>query len=343
MKKQILNTEQAAGKMLCHDMTQILRGQYKGPRFRKGHIIREEDIPILLSMGKHHIALIELGQDELHEEDAGLRLALALTDNELLQKGPSEGKFELFAPKDGLLKINTQALLKINRIPHIAIATLPTLTPVKEGAKIAGAKVVPLAIREKYVSRVENIAKSAFPVITVLPFKKLKIGAVITGREICEGKINDEFAPVLQQKAEAFQLDKPDFLYVTDDRRKISQAIQIQLAKRCELVLVTGGMSVDPDDVTPSGIRMAGAKIIRYGAPVMPGAMFLMAYKDNVPIIGVPGCAMYANTTILDLLLPRILAGEKITSRDISQLGHGGLCRNCIDCVYPVCAMGKIP
>ena len=343
MKKHFLDTKRAVGKVLCHDMTQILKGEYKGPRFRKGHVIQEEDIPILLSMGKHHIALIELGPDELHEESAGLRLAQALTDNELRQKGPSEGKFELFAPKDGLLKIDTKALLKINRVPHIAIATLPTLTPVKEGEKVAGAKVIPLAIKEKYILRVENITKNAFPVITVLPYQKLKIGAVITGREICEGQTRDEFAPVLQKKAEAFHLDKPDVLYATDDREEISQAIRTQLAKGCDLIMVTGGMSVDPDDVTPSGISMAGAKIIRYGAPVMPGAMFLMAYKDNTPIIGVPGCAMYANTTILDLLLPRILAGEKITSGDISLLGHGGLCRNCADCVYPVCAMGKVP
>jgi len=343
MKKQLLDTQQAAGKVLCHDVTQILKGKFKGPRFRKGHVIQEEDIPVLLSMGKYSIALLELGPDELHEEDAGFRLAQALADNELVKEGPSEGKFELFAPKDGLLKINTKALARINRIAHIAAVTLPTLTPVKKGEKIAGVKVIPLVIKEKYISRVENIAQNAFPVITVLPYRKLKIGAVITGREICEGHTRDEFAPVLRQKAEAFDLDAPDFLYATDDREKISQAIQVQMTKGCELIMVTGGMSVDPDDVTPSAIRMAGAKIIRYGAPVMPGAMFLMAYKDNVPIIGIPGCAMYVKTTILDLLLPRILAGEKITSHDICRLGHGGLCRNCAECVYPVCAMGKVP
>lgn len=341
MRSRYLATEQAVGKVLCHDMTQIVKGAYKGPRFKKGHIIQDEDIPVLLSMGKHHIHLMDLDPGELHEEDAGLRLAEAVAGPGTVIKGPSEGKYELIAAGMGLLRVNAKTLLKINRIPQIAIATLHDLTPVRKGEKLAGAKVIPLVIEEKYVTRAEALAKHVFPLIEIKPYRKIKVGGVITGREVCEGLIDDGFGPVLQKKTEAFGLEPPEIAYVTDDRERISKAIQDQLENGCELILVTGGMSVDPDDVTPASIRMTGAKIIRYGCPVMPGAMFLMAYKGDVPIIGVPGCAMYADTTILDLILPRVLAGEKINSADISRFGHGGLCRNCADCVYPNCALGK--
>ncbi|MDX9746251.1 MAG: molybdopterin-binding protein [Syntrophales bacterium] len=341
MKSRYLETEKAVGKVLCHDMTQIIRGVHKGPRFKKGHVIREEDVPVLLSMGKHHIQLMDLDPGELHEEDAGLRLAEAVAGPGLALKGPMEGKYELIAASDGLLRVDAKTLLKINRIPQIAVVTLHDLTPVRKGERVAGAKVVPLVIEEKYVTRVEGLAKQVYPLITVKPYRKMKVGGVITGREVSEGRIDDGFGPVLGEKAAAFGLEAPEITYVGDDRERIAGAILDQLERGCELVLVTGGMSVDPDDMTPAGIRMTGAKIIRYGAPVMPGSMFLMAYKGDIPIIGVPGCAMYADTTILDLLLPRVLAGEKITAQDVVRFGHGGLCRNCKECVYPVCAFGK--
>jgi len=341
MKSRYIETEKAVGKVLCHDMTQIVKGVYKGPRFKKGHVIREEDVPVLLSMGKHHISLLELGPDELHEEEAGKRLAKAITGSGLTLKGPVEGKYELIAEESGLLRVDAKTLLRINHIPQIAVVTLQNLTPVRKGEKVAGAKVVPLVIKERYVARAEELAKKAFPLITITPYRRIKVGAVITGREVCEERIEDGFGPVLRKKAEAFGLEPPDITYATDDREKISGAIMNHLEKGCELVLVTGGMSVDPDDMTPASIRMTGAKIIRYGAPVMPGAMFLMAYKGDTPIIGVPGCAMYSDTTILDLLLPRILAGDRITVDDIVRFGHGGLCRSCAECVYPVCSFGK--
>ncbi len=341
MKSRYLETEKAVGKVLCHDMTQIVKGVHKGPRFKKGHVIREEDVPVLLSMGKHHIQLMDLEPGELHEEEAGLRLAEAVAGSGLIIKGPSEGKYDLIAGEAGLLRVDAKTLIKIDRVPQIAVVTIHDRTPVRKGEKVAGAKVIPLVIKEKYITRVETYARKAFPLITIKPYRKIKVGGVITGREVCEGRIDDGFGPVLRQKTAAFGLEPPELAYVTDDRGKISRAIMDQMEKGCELVLVTGGMSVDPDDVTPASIRMTGAKIIRYGAPVMPGSMFLMAYKEGIPIIGVPGCAMYSDTTILDLLLPRVLAGEKITIDDIVRFGHGGLCRNCAECVYPICSFGK--
>jgi hypothetical protein len=341
MKSLYLKTEEAVGKVLCHDITKIVKDTFKGVAFKKGHVIRQEDVDALLRLGKSHIALIELDPTELHEEEAGLRLAQALKGPGIVLRGPSEGRFDLIAEVRGLLKIKTKPLLKVNSIPKVVVATLHTFTPVLQGEKVAGTKVVPLAIEEKVIRKVETICAADGPVLSVLPYRKLKVGAVITGREVYEGRIEDGFGPALKQKCSFWGLEPPELCYCVDDADKIRTAIGEHLSRGCELILATGGMSVDADDVTPLGIRKTGAKIITYGAPVMPGAMFLMAYKGDCAIVGAPGCVMYAKTTILDLILPRILAGEQITAHDIHLLGHGGLCRSCKECIYPRCSFGK--
>ena len=341
MRSLYLETEEAVGKILCHDITKIVKDTFKGVAFKKGHVIRKEDVEELLRLGKKHIALIELDPLELHEEEAGLRLAQALKGQGIILKGPSEGRFDLIAETRGLLKIKTRSLMKINRIPRVVVATLHTMTPVLQGERVAGTKVVPLVIAEKVIRKVETICAADGPVLSVLPYRKLKVGAVITGREVYEGRIEDGFGPVLKEKCAFWGLEPPALVYCVDDATKISAAINEHLSQGCKLILATGGMSVDADDVTPLGIRKTGAKIIKYGAPVMPGAMFLMAYKENCAIIGAPGCVMYASTTILDLLLPRVLAGERVTADEICRLGHGGLCRSCKVCVYPRCSFGK--
>jgi hypothetical protein len=341
MKSVYLKTEEAVGKVLCHDITKIVKDTFKGVAFKKGHVIRKEDVEELLRLGKKHIALIELDPQELHEEEAGLRLAQALKGQGIILKGPSEGRFDLIAETRGLLKIRTKSLMKINRIPRVVVATLHTMTPVLQGERVAGTKVVPLAIEERVIRNVETICAADGPVLSVLPYRRLKVGAVITGREVCESRIEDGFGPVLKEKCAFWGLEPPAIMYCVDDATKIGAAINEHLSHGCELILATGGMSVDADDVTPWGIRKTGAKIIKYGAPVMPGAMFLMAYKDDCAIIGVPACAMYASTTILDLLIPRVLAGERVTADEICRLGHGGLCRSCKVCVYPRCSFGK--
>ncbi|OHE25131.1 MAG: molybdopterin-binding protein [Syntrophus sp. RIFOXYC2_FULL_54_9] len=341
MKSLYLKTEEAVGKVLCHDITQIVKDTFKGVAFKKGHLIRAEDVEELLRLGKSHIALIELDPQELHEEEAGLRLAQAIRGPGIVLKGPSEGRYDLIAETRGLLKIRTKPLLKINRIPRVVVATLHTMTPVLQGEKVAGTKIVPLAIEEGVIRKVEAICADDGPVVSVLPYRKMKVGAVITGREVYEGRIEDGFGPVLKEKCAFWGLESPALLYCVDDAAKISAAIDQHLGQGCELILATGGMSVDADDVTPLGIRKTGARIIKYGAPVMPGAMFLLAYKGDCAIIGAPGCVMYSSTTILDLLLPRVLTGERLTADEICRLGHGGLCRSCKECVYPRCAFGK--
>ena len=341
MKSVYLKTEEAVGKVLCHDITKIVKGVFKGVAFKKGHVIGPEDVEELLRLGKSHIALIELDPLELHEEEAGLRLARAIAGPGIVLRGPQEGRYDLIAETRGLLKIKTNSLLKINWIPRVVVATLHTMTPVLQGEKVAGTKVVPLAIAEKIIRKVEAIAAADGPIVSVLPCRRPKVGAVITGREVYEGRIKDGFGPTLKEKCAFWDLEPPELLYCPDDAAKISAAINRHLAQGCELILATGGMSVDADDVTPLWIRKTGARIVKYGAPVMPGAMFLLAYKGDCTIIGAPGCVMYASTTILDLLLPRVLTGERLTADAICRLGHGGLCRSCNECVYPRCSFGK--
>lgn len=340
MKFCYLEAEKSIGKVISHDITKIEKGSFKGAIFKKGHIIREEDVEVLLNNGKKHIYSIELDPDELHENEAGSRIARALQGEGLDTQGPSEGRVDIIARQRGVLKINVDQLNQINSIPDVIAATLHTNTPVESGQKVAGTRVIPLVVKEEAVKRVEEICAENHP-ISVLPYKKHKTGVVITGREIVEGRIKDGFAPVIRDKISFFGLDEPEICYAEDNAEVIASRIKDLFSKNCNLIIATGGMSVDPDDVTPSGIQKTGARIVKYGAPVLPGAMFLLAYKEDIPIIGLPACAVFFSTTVLDLILPRIVAGEVIRDQDINNLGHGGLCRSCEECIYPRCSFGK--
>ncbi len=341
MKIRYLETKKSIGRVICHDITKIEKDSFKGPLFKKGHRIREKDVEILLDLGKKHIYALELEQEELHEDEAGIRIAEALHGEGLTLKGPAEGKVELLAQQRGLLKVDVAKLNKINSLTDVVVATLHTNTAVETGEKVAGAKVIPLVVKKEVVEEVESLCVGgAFP-LKVLPYGKYKMGGVITGQEVLEGRITDGFSPVLREKASYFAMEGPEILYTGDDRESIKKSILELLSQGCDLIVVTGGMSVDPDDVTPAGIRSTGAHIIKYGAPALPGAMFMLAYKNGIPIVGLPACAMFFHVTVFDLILPRIVAGESITSHDIIALGHGGLCRQCETCFYPRCSFGK--
>jgi hypothetical protein len=341
LKVQCIEVEKAVGNVLFHDITQIEKDKFKGPRYKKGHVIRVEDVEILLSLGKKHIYSIKLDQGELHEDDAGNRLARALQGQGIILEGPNEGRYNLVATGKGLLKINVAALEQINGLEDVVVSTLHTDIPVEKGERVAGAKVIPLVVKETMVAEAEGICSNAVSLISVLPYRQIRIGCVITGSEVKKGRIRDAFAPILREKSLYFGLDAPDVLYADDEAGGIAEAILCLLAKGCGLVIITGGMSVDPDDVTPAGIRRTGARIVKYGAPVLPGAMFMLAYRNDIPLIGLPACAMYFKTTVLDVLLPRIVAGEILQAGDIIRLGHGGLCRNCEKCMFPGCSFGK--
>ncbi len=337
---KLIPTQDAVGHMLCHDMTQIIPGQYKGARFRKGHVVQPEDVPVLLSMGKEHLYVWELTPGMVHENDAAERLCALCRNDHMERTEAKEGKIELTAAIDGLFQVNRRRLNAVNALEDIMIATRHGNTAVRKGGKLAGTRVIPLVIAEEKLRRAEEAAGST-PLLTLTPWK-LKTAAVIaTGNEVAKGLITDAFTPVVEAKLTAFGIRTVRRSTPGDDMDKITQEILAARNAGVDLILCTGGMSVDPDDRTPGAVRASGARVVSYGAPVLPGAMFLVSYLEGVPVLGIPGCVMYAQSTIFDLLLPRIAAGVPISREDITEMGEGGLCLGCDICTYPDCGFGK--
>lgn len=338
---KIICVEDAVGTVLAHDLTKIIPGEFKGAAFKKGHILSEKDIEELKSMGKNHIYVLELEEGVLHEDEAAGRIARAAAGKNLSLEGPSEGKVSLKAAKRGLLKVNIEALESINNMDMIAFSALHNNTLVDAGKTVAGTRIIPLTIEEAKIKAVEDICKSHGSVIWIDELAALPAGIVVTGTEVYEGRIQDKFGPVLEKKIEDYGCTFVGMRKAPDEKERIVEAITQLIAEGAKIVLVSGGMSVDADDVTPKAIEEVSDQVVTYGSPVLPGAMFMLAYKDDVAIMGVPGCAMYHRITILDLVLPRILAGEKVSRRDIARMGHGGLCQNCKVCHYPICTFGR--
>ena len=337
MKK--IKTVDAVGRVLLHDITKIVPGEFKGRAFKKGHVIKEEDVPVLLSLGKDNIYVWEETEGLVHENDAAIILK-DISCGEGLEFGEiKEGKIDFFAKHDGLLKIDKEKLLELNMIEDIMMATIHNNTPVKKGEKLGGTRVIPLMVSEEKLEKAKEAITSPF--ISVEQFKKKKVGIVTTGNEVFHGRIKDAFGPVIKRKFEYYGSEILGQVILPDDKDKIAEAIKMWIDKGADVVVCTGGMSVDPDDVTPNAIRECGAEVVTYGSPVLPGAMFLLAYMGNVPIMGLPGCVMYSKRTVLDLVLPRVLVDEKITKRDIAEYGQGGLCLECDICTFPHCSFGK--
>jgi len=341
MKLQTIRVEEAVGKVLSHDITKIVKGEFKGAPFKKGHIIKKEDVPELLKLGKENIYILDLDPSDVHEDEAGIRLGTAIAGDGVTWSGPKESRVNILADCDGLLKINVRALEEINELPDVILSTLPNNTVVHKGDLLAGTKVIPLVVPEKTVSTAEKLSKQAGWVIKVIPFKRFKIGVVITGSEVYKKRIRDGFGPVITEKVESFGSEILAIDYAPDDMEVIAAKINKMADNGAGIIIVTGGMSVDPDDVTPNAIRFSGARVEKYGAPALPGAMFMLAYLDNIPIMGLPACGMFFKITVVDLILPRILAGERVTRKDIVALAHGGLCKACPQCNYPNCTFGK--
>lgn len=334
--------DQAVGTILVHDITEIRPGEFKGQAFKKGHIIREEDVCHLQRLGKEHLFVLQVADDEMHENDAAYAIARALMGDGVAIKGePKEGKISIIAERDGLLKIHKDALLAFNMVGEVMCATLHDNTVVKKGQTLAGTRAIPLVVKRSIVEQAVRAAKEGPGVIQVKEISKPRVGVVITGNEVYHGRIKDAFAPVITKKIEELGGELVGTYYAPDDKAFIVDRLRDLLNAGADLLITTGGMSVDPDDVTRFAIRELGAADITYGSAVLPGAMFLVAYLDKVPILGIPACGMYAKTTIFDLVLPRVLAGEKIGRRELAELGHGGLCMNCDVCRYPVCPFGK--
>ena len=339
-KVKALHVREAVGKVLLHDITRIVPDMFKGPLFRKGHIITEADIEALLDIGKEHIYVAGL-KNEVHENEAALRIANAALGPNIDISIPKEGKVGFSSRIHGLLKINVEGLEQLNSVEDVIFASLHTCRSVDEGQDIAGTRVIPLTVPEKQVADAERVCEQYFPIIEVKPFAALDIGMVVTGSEVFHERIRDQFGPVVEKKFNALGSRIMGKRVVPDDLEMTVSAIRDLIADGAQMIAVTGGMSVDPDDLTPAAIRATGGKIITYGAPVLPGAMFMLAYINDIPVIGLPGCVMYHRASIFDLVVPRVLAGETVEKKDIIMMGHGGFCSNCTDCRYPDCSFGK--
>lgn len=339
-----IRTEDAVGHVLCHDITQIIKDKKKGVIFSKGHIVKEEDIPMLLSVGKEHLFVWEKQPGILHENEAAEILYKICAGSNMHGSDTKEGKIELIADCDGLLKIRRDALLAVNSLGEMMIASRHGDFAIHKGDKIAGTRVIPLVIEQSKMDRAVEAAGPE-PIFSVLPFHPKKVAVVTTGSEIQKGLIKDTFTPVLQNKLAEYSCEMIGQTKPGDDRTQITQDILAFARNGADMILCSGGMSVDPDDRTPGAIKDTGADIVTYGAPVLPGAMLLLAYLDmgdrKIPVVGLPGCVMYAKRTIFDLVLPRLLADDRITAAEIAGYGEGGLCLNCPVCTFPNCGFGK--
>lgn len=344
---KILPVSEAVGTILSHDITEIRPGEFKGRAFKKGHVVQKEDIEHLQRLGKENLIILEISDDEMHENDAAGAMAQALAGSGVkLGNEPNEGKINLVAERDGLFKVNREALLEFNMLGEVMCASVHTNTVVKKGQTLAGTRAIPLVVKKSIVDEAVKIAESAGEVLSVKEIRKPKAGVVITGSEVYYGRIKDAFEPVIRKKIKDIDGEVLGVYFAPDDAKIIEERISELIDAGADLIITTGGMSVDPDDVTRFAIRNLGVEEMYYGSPVLPGSMFLVAYlqhtdERSIPILGIPACGMYASITVFDLLLPRILAGEKIGRREIAELGHGGLCLKCETCRYPVCPFGK--
>ncbi len=337
-----LPIRQAIGCVLAHDVTRIVPGQTKGPGFKKGHIVREQDVEALLDMGKAHIYVLELSSHQIHEDVAARRIAAAAAGPGLKMSVPAEGRVNLITEYPGLLKVDVPALNRLNAIQDVVFATVHGNHRVEAGQPVAGTRVIPLVVAEGLVADAEAVCRSHPPLIAVQPFQALDVGMIVTGSEVFLGRIRDRFGPVVEKKFKALGSRIVNHIYVSDDVHRTVKAVRSLVDEGAGMIVLTGGMSVDPDDRTADGIRSTGAEVVTYGAPTFPGAMFMLAYIGDIPVLGLPGCVMYHRTSIFDLIVPRLLAGERLRRDDIVALGHGGFCVGCAECRYPACAFGKV-
>ena len=327
MKK--INVRNAEGYELCHDITQILPGEFKGAKFLRGHIIRKEDIEVLISLGKENIFVMEEEDKKknlIHENDAAMFIVEKLNlDKEFFEiSSIREGKINITAKEDGILKIDINTLNKINKIGEIILVTKYNNSYIKKGENVAATRVIPLLIEKSQLDEMKEIVKDR----NVLTFKKIdknkKLALITTGNEVYNGIIKDKSKEALLKKYRKYELNDMEQVFSPDDKDTIKKYIKM-FENEKDIIMCTGGMSIDPDDVTPSAIRESNWEIVTYGTPVLPGAMFMLAYKGEKVLIGLPGGVVFSEKTVFDVLLPRILANDRITKQEIIEMGHGGL------------------
>ncbi len=338
---KLIRTEDAVGSVLCHDMTQIIPGVTKDARFRKGHIVTEADIPVLLSMGKENLYVFEMPEGFIHEDEAAERLVAMCLGPNMTRGGVKEGKIEIKADADGLFLVDRRRLALVNGQDQLMIATRMGNVAVKRGDKLAGMRVIPLVIEEAKLDAAAELVGPK-PLLRVVPFTVKTAAVIVTGSEVAKGLIEDKFGPIVEKKLADFGVETVFRTKCVDDTDVIRTAIEEARAAGADAIFCTGGMSVDPDDKTPGAIAASGARIVTYGGAALPGAMLCLGYfEDGVPILGLPGCVMYHKSTIFDIVLPRVLAGVEVTKAELAELGYGGLCLGCKECRFPDCCFGK--
>jgi molybdenum cofactor synthesis domain-containing protein len=339
MKK--IRVEDAVGTVLAHDMTRIIPGSFKGVGFKKGRIIREDDIPELLKIGKKHLYVLDLSEDQVHEDDAALRIAELICGDHLRWTEPREGKTKITSTIDGLFELDVDALLGINSSGDTIVSTIKTHFPCTKGQVVACTRIIPLIIERERIERLADTVCAGGPVLNVLPYTRRMVGLVVTGSEVFEGLVTDESDRFIVSKLGEYRARLVRKIVTPDDAARIAEAVRELYDEGCEVIITSGGLSVDPDDVTREGVRASGAEIVSYGSPVLPGAMFLNARLGEVPIVGLPAGVFFSPRTIYDLMLPRVLADLPPTAAEIAAMGHGGLCMECEVCHFPVCPFGR--
>ncbi len=337
-EKQTVPVEKAVGHVLMHDVTRIVPGEEKGPAFEKGHVIEEGDIPRLKDLGKENIYAFELAEDEYHENEAG-ELFKRFAGRQVSTAGPSEGKVVFSASTDGMVEVNKAAVDTVNKTGSIVFTTIHSDQPVETGEELAGIRITPLTIDKATVD--STLGKIPEPPLSVHPFTSKEVGLIVTGSEVASGRIDDEFKPVITRKVNNYNSTVEYYEIVGDRPEKLQAKIESQAASGAEFIILTGGMSVDPDDRTAEAIASAGVEIVSAGAPVLPGNMFTVGYKEGIPVFGVPACAIFYERTALDLFLPYVFSNRKITRSDVYKKGYGGFCRHCDVCTFPTCEFGK--
>ncbi|MBN2406937.1 MAG: molybdopterin-binding protein [Elusimicrobia bacterium] len=332
-----IKVEEAVGKVLMHDVTSIRPGKFKGPMFKKGHVIKEEDVENLKDLGKYNVFVYDIPDDEYHEDEAG-RLFAGFAGKNVEVSGPSEGKMLFTSLAGGMVLIDKKTVDGVNGIGGIAFTTVHSNIPVSPNDKVAGIRIIPLSLKKETVHKALDLASG--PPVEVVPFSEKKVGLIVTGNEVASGRIKDAFRPVIEKKVAKYGSRICKFSIMGDDPHELKTEIK-RMSRECGLIILTGGMSVDPDDTTKTAINEAGVETVAYGAPVLPGNMFMAGYLGEVPVFGVPACALYFDITVLDLFLPYAFAGVRIRKSDITGRGYGGYCRHCEVCIFPRCGFGK--
>jgi molybdenum cofactor synthesis domain-containing protein len=333
--------EKAVGKPLAHDITRIIPRKSKGPAFKKGHILTADDLPVLSDMGKRSVYVFDSDKGYIHEDDAAKVLAEAFQKKRFTLEGPSEGRFNIKAQINGLCKININLLTFINQTETIICSTIHQNTVCCKGMTVAATRIIPVAIEESEFWPIVGEIRNKGPLLRLLPFSRKRVGVVVTGEEVFSGRVKDYSLDILSPKVQSLGGKIISHQICPDSKEAISRVIRQMVNNGCDVIITTGGLSVDADDVTLDGIISSGAKFVSYGSPILPGAMFALAYMGNIPILGIPAALFYYKTTVLDIFLPRAMAGDTITRDEIVSLGHGGLCLNCSKCRYPICPFGK--